>query len=461
MRTGDSDGPATKPQAAKEYERLHGIPVSIETPKGGVRSGKGWSVTLPAHYGFIDGTVGADGDGIDVYLGPDLDSDTAYIVDQLTLDGKRFDEAKVMLAFPSEEAALTAYMAGHHASGDTFGAITRFTVPSFKQWLETADLTKPVAGSAYMAGDADFEEGEHPRENDGKFGSKGGGVRAQRGPGKKESASKSMPAAPSNREEWPEHIKSLKLPPAWKNVHISANPDSPLQATGVDAVGRTQRVYSKKFADSQSIIKFKRGDKLVKDAPTIIKQLAAGRASDDPKTVSHADCASLIMAMGIRPGSDADTGAKVKAYGASTLLGQHVVVDGDKVRLQFTAKKGVKIDMPVDDKAIATMLRDRANAAGADGKLFGPVTGSSLLTYVHKSLDTGKYKTKDFRTLLANHVASTEVAKWAVPTTLKEYKKSVLAVAKAVAERLGNTPAVAIRSYISPTIFAPWKGDLA
>jgi DNA topoisomerase-1 len=167
------------------------------------------------------------------------------------------------------------------------------------------------------------------------------------------------------------------------------------------------------------------------------------------------------MSTGIRPGSDADTGAKVKAYGATTLLGQHITVDGSQVRMKFVGKKGVALDLPVGDKDIAKMLVARAKAAGPDGRLFGPVTGGSLLGYVHGSLDTGKYKTKDFRTLLANNIAATEIARWKKPESLAEYKKSVLAVAKTVAEKLGNTAAVAIRSYISPAIFEPWKGDLA
>lgn len=67
--------------------------------------------------------------------------------------------------------------------------------------------------------------------------------------------------------------------------------------------------------------------------------------SSDPKISEPAKLAALIMSTGIRPGSESDTGAKVKAYGATTLEGRHVVTDSEgNTRLQFVGKKGVNID---------------------------------------------------------------------------------------------------------------------
>jgi hypothetical protein len=136
----DADGSSTKHADMMLY---HALPVRIETPKGGVRSGPGWQTTMPAAYGFIEGTTGADGDSIDCYVGPDPESSNVYVVDQYKLDGKSFDEHKVMLGYLTQEAAVADYMAGHHLSDRVFAAMTRFTMPQFRKWLSHHDMTQP------------------------------------------------------------------------------------------------------------------------------------------------------------------------------------------------------------------------------------------------------------------------------------------------------------------------------
>jgi hypothetical protein len=73
-----------------------------------------------------------------------------------------------------------------------------------------------------------------------------------------------------SREELLERIDSLVIPPAWKDVWISPNPRAKLQATGVDAAGRTQYLYHPAFRAAQERAKF---DRLVRFA-----ELASGLA---------------------------------------------------------------------------------------------------------------------------------------------------------------------------------------
>jgi DNA topoisomerase-1 len=137
-------------------------------------------------------------------------------------------------------------------------------------------------------------------------------------------------------------------------------------------------------------------------------------------------------------------------------LGKHVVEDGGQVRLQFTGKKGVNLDLPVEDRGLASMLKSRATRSGADEPLFPQISGSSLLEYTH-TLNGGKFKTKDFRTLLGTREAISQMQGMRPPATIKDYKKSVLTVAKTVAVKLGNTPTVALQSYIHPAVFSAWR----
>ena len=118
--------------------------VVVETPRGERRSGKGFDVQMPAHYGYIKGVKGADGDSLDAYLGPDPTENWVYVCDQRHLPPRRgFDEHKVMMGFPSQAEALRAYDAGHHRAKDVLMDFTPMHVRDFKEWIRTGDLSKP------------------------------------------------------------------------------------------------------------------------------------------------------------------------------------------------------------------------------------------------------------------------------------------------------------------------------
>jgi phage-related protein (TIGR01555 family) len=148
-RATDEDGASSITTRAQGMADWHALPVRIETPEGGVRtgitpSGESWRTMMPADYGFIDlGIDGADGDSLDCYVGPSPESNNVFVVDQLTLDGKKFDEHKIMLGFITKESALEDYMLGHHLSKRTFAAITEMTIPRFRKWMAAHDMTKP------------------------------------------------------------------------------------------------------------------------------------------------------------------------------------------------------------------------------------------------------------------------------------------------------------------------------
>ncbi len=257
----------------------------------------------------------------------------------------------------------------------------------------------------------------------------------------------------------PDHIASLKLPPAWTDVRICPDPEGTLLASGRDSKGRLQCVYSEAFSKTQAEAKFARVQELRTKFTDIHAQNEKNTRSRNPKVKDTAECLKLIMHTGIRPGSEDDTGAAVQAYGASTLLGSHVVETKSGLQLHFTGKKGVNLKIPVTDESVANMLRRRKKAAGAEGQLFPNTHEKHLLNYSNQ-LDGGGFKTKDFRTHVGTSTALSEIEKMPVPKDEKEYRKQVLAVAKIVSSKLGNTPVVALASYIAPECFAAWQiGD--
>lgn len=146
----DSDGPSIETNNSKGMALYHAMPIGIETAAGDSRSGitpdgKAWLVNMPADYGFIHGYIGADGDSIDCYVGNSPESNSVFVVDQYDLDGQHFDEHKCMLGYHTRESALDDYAFGHHKSDVTFAACTEFTMPMFRRWLATADLTQPCS----------------------------------------------------------------------------------------------------------------------------------------------------------------------------------------------------------------------------------------------------------------------------------------------------------------------------
>lgn len=131
--------------------KAHGLPIVIETARGSMRrgighDGKPWAVRSPAHYGYISRTEGADGDHVDVYIGPHLKSKKVYVLDQRHADTGRFDEHKVFLGFASARQVLAMYRrAFSDGKADArFGKLMEMSPEQFRDWLAKADTTKPI-----------------------------------------------------------------------------------------------------------------------------------------------------------------------------------------------------------------------------------------------------------------------------------------------------------------------------
>lgn len=269
--------------------------------------------------------------------------------------------------------------------------------------------------------------------------------------------------APLDPNDVPEHIKNLKLPPAWTDVFYNEDPDGDLLAIGKDAKGRDQYVYSEKYMEGQMRAKFARIKELDGKYDAIRAKVGKDQGSTDSNVRDHGDVTALLMDTGLRPGSTRDRGGAKRAYGATTLEGRHVKVGDDgTVRLVFTGKKGVALDLPIEDKAMADMLKRRADMSGPKGKLFPNVTDKSLRDYVD-GLDGGQFSPKDFRTYLGTTMARDMVETMSRDkfSSLSAYKKAVREVATYVSQKLGNTPTVALQSYIDPQTFLPWRAQLA
>jgi DNA topoisomerase-1 len=251
--------------------------------------------------------------------------------------------------------------------------------------------------------------------------------------------------------------KELRVPPAWKNVQINKDRSADLQATGTDVKGRKQYLYSAAHTEAAAAEKFARMKEFNRELPSIRQKIAADLKDPNISAEDREAAAALLLIdrTAFRPGTDDETGGAVKAYGATTLEAPHVKIRGDELYFDFTAKKGVRVQKTIKDKELAAILRPRV-AKG--GRLF-ETSDDGVRKYLHSR--DGDFQVKDFRTWHATTEALAAVKEMKPPTTQKEFDKARKTVGDRVAKVLGNTRAIALKSYIDPAVWSTWKSKIA
>ena len=167
LKPGDVDTNPSKSQIEagnyKKYKcKLHGIDITIENPRGSVRSGvdengNKWSNTIKHHYGYFNKTQGSDKDEVDVFIGPNPKATDVYIIDQVDKEGK-FDEHKVLMGFDSKEDAKQGYLVNYDKGWKGLGNITKVGIKEFKSWLYTKRTLKSYnyTQECYVTGPESF-----------------------------------------------------------------------------------------------------------------------------------------------------------------------------------------------------------------------------------------------------------------------------------------------------------------
>jgi len=255
-----------------------------------------------------------------------------------------------------------------------------------------------------------------------------------------------------------ERIEALVIPPAWKEVWISPRAGAKLQATGVDKAGRRQYLYHPDFRARQEQAKF---DKLVRFAEALpdLRQAMGEHMTHDPYDRERvcAVAVRLINMAWFRVGSDRYAKTS-RTHGVTTLTRRHVSVRGSRVTFRFRAKHKLQVRTSVVDAELAEAVRDllaqpgpaRLFRYGTDGETCN-LTGAVLNDYIREHMGE-EFTAKDFRTWGGTLTAAIALAEHGVAETDAEAKRTVTKVMRAVGEKLGNTPAVARASYVSPAV---------
>ncbi len=134
----------------KGRARLNGFAITIENPRDSIRSGTSpdgtkWESKMAHHYGDLQRTAGADGDPVDVFIGPRPDLDTVFVVDQVDPATGDFDEHKVMMGFKSIEDARAGYLANYEPGWRGLGDITEMPLADFRKWVRSPAAKLPAS----------------------------------------------------------------------------------------------------------------------------------------------------------------------------------------------------------------------------------------------------------------------------------------------------------------------------
>jgi DNA topoisomerase-1 len=258
-------------------------------------------------------------------------------------------------------------------------------------------------------------------------------------------------------DEHLERIAALAIPPAWTDVWISPNPRARLQATGVDAAGRKQYLYHETFRAAQEREKYRRLLSFAEGLPGLRGRLRRHLKLDPyEREWTCAIATSVINKTWFRVGSEGQRGART--YGVTTLRKRHVSVSGDEIAFCFRAKNRKLVRRTIINATLAGGVQ--ALLEVPDGSRlfrferkgdFVTLTSPTLNEYLGENVGE-EFTAKDFRTWGGTLLAARELARRGPAESETEAKRTLAAVMRRVGDELGNTPAVARASYVSPVV---------
>ncbi|MDX6272249.1 MAG: hypothetical protein QOD28_3472 [Acidobacteriota bacterium] len=255
-------------------------------------------------------------------------------------------------------------------------------------------------------------------------------------------------------------VRSLVIPPAWKEVRICPAAGGRLQAIGLDASGRVQRIYHPAFAARQARRKYAKIERFGEQ----LKNLRA-RTNEDisreglPRERVLATIVRLINDLYFRVGSE-ESVARYRTYGITTLRNRHLEIKrGGRLVFSFVGKHHIKHRRILVDEELAALVGDIQSLRGkrlfqfwdAENKRPVPVRPRDVNEYI-KAATAPEFSAKDFRTWGGTLLCAVELADLGKPADDREAKRNILHAVRAVAEHLGNTPAVCRASYIHPAV---------
>jgi DNA topoisomerase-1 len=246
-------------------------------------------------------------------------------------------------------------------------------------------------------------------------------------------------------------LAAVALPPAYGDAWYCPDPNGHLLATGVDARGRKQYRYHPDFRKSRECAKFDGLAQFGHSLPLVRRRVEADLARGGfGRERAIAAVVRLLDTGAIRVGNEAYARSN-KSFGATTLRKRHVDGRGQSLRLHFRGKSGKIHDLRLTDRAMLRFVRRLQDLPGQHLFQFldaagepCPVGSSDVNAYLHETMGAD-FSAKHFRTWGGSVAAFAALAAGSGGLKLRE-------LLERVAQTLGNTPAIARKSYIHPAL---------
>lgn len=266
-----------------------------------------------------------------------------------------------------------------------------------------------------------------------------------------------------------ERIRRLAIPPAWQDVWICSDPDGHLQATGRDSRGRKQYKYHAAWREMRDAGKFERLASFGRALPEIRRRAEADLARTGLSKEKILALVVLLLDETLLRVGNEEYARQNEAYGLTTLRDRHAFVCGSEIRLVFRGKGGKTQVAGLSNRRLARVVRRSQELPGeilfqyldAEGSPV-PITSGDVNEYL-RSIAGREFSAKDFRTWGGTLFATIELARGGgTPEGKRRAAERVNAALDTAAAHLGNTRAIARRSYVHPgVIIAFLEGRLA
>lgn len=270
-----------------------------------------------------------------------------------------------------------------------------------------------------------------------------------------------------------ERIKNLKIPPMWKYVWITKDPNSAIQVIGIDNSGKKQYLYTQKHKDISSVNKFKNLELFIKLLPKLnhlIKENSKLNVYDKKRVL--ATMVKIILLSGIRAGKEFYV-KKNKSYGICSLRKKHVKLKDGKVYLNFKGKSGIVHNHIIHDtdvyEHIEQLMKLKSSETKDNDKIFlyidkktkkiTKIDEHMLNKYLHKYLDKD-IVIKDLRTYLVNYLIVKNLLEITNKIKKNNAKKNINKVILKTANFIQHTPAICKKSYIHPFIIHEYTDNI-
>jgi DNA topoisomerase-1 len=255
-----------------------------------------------------------------------------------------------------------------------------------------------------------------------------------------------------------QRIRSLAIPPAWRDVWICPSAVGHLQATGRDARGRKQHRYHPRWREIRDEAKYERILEFAAALPTVRARVDADMSlAGLPRRKVIAAVVQLLEKTLIRVGND-EYARDNHSFGLTTLRDGHARISGSTIRFRFKGKSGKFHDIAFNDARLARIVKRCQELPGRelfqyldDEGQVQDIGSADVNDYVREV--TGRdFTAKDFRTWTGTVLAARALQEMKAFASEAQAKKNVLTAIEAVAGILGNTRAVCRKCYIHPTI---------